>query len=149
MPTKEARWPELSLIGLGQASIVNAEMLSSNKSSIVASDLEMLSPGVCALALSWKHKGLNTEELYRHKLDKSITKVLVTIFFGQSIKFCRAEQIWFHITSVSFALILIVYCFCYKSVIKGMLPIPLEKEMATHSSLLIWKIPWTQETGGL
>ena len=25
---------------------------------------------------------------------------------------------------------------------------PLEKEMATHSSVLAWKIPWTQETGG-
>ena len=24
---------------------------------------------------------------------------------------------------------------------------PLEKEMATHSSILIWKIPWTQEPG--
>ena len=26
---------------------------------------------------------------------------------------------------------------------------PLEKEMATHSSTLIWKIPWTEEPGGL
>ena len=26
---------------------------------------------------------------------------------------------------------------------------PLEKEMATHSSILAWKIPWTEETGGL
>ena len=25
---------------------------------------------------------------------------------------------------------------------------PLEKEMATHSSMLVWKIPWTEETGG-
>ena len=25
----------------------------------------------------------------------------------------------------------------------------LEKEMATHSSLLAWKIPWTEELGGL
>ena len=24
----------------------------------------------------------------------------------------------------------------------------LEKEMATHSSILDWKIPWTEETGG-
>ena len=24
---------------------------------------------------------------------------------------------------------------------------PLEKEMATHSSTLAWKIPWTQSTG--
>ena len=26
---------------------------------------------------------------------------------------------------------------------------PLEKEMATHSSVLAWEIPWTQEPGGL
>ena len=25
----------------------------------------------------------------------------------------------------------------------------LEKEMATHSSILAWEIPWTEETGGL
>ena len=26
---------------------------------------------------------------------------------------------------------------------------PLEKGMATHSSILDWKIPWTEEPGGL
>ena len=26
---------------------------------------------------------------------------------------------------------------------------PLEKEMATHSSILAWKIPWTEELGWL
>ena len=26
---------------------------------------------------------------------------------------------------------------------------PLKKEMATHSSNLAWKIPWTEEPGGL
>ena len=26
---------------------------------------------------------------------------------------------------------------------------PLEKEMATHSSFLAWKISWTEESGGL
>ena len=25
----------------------------------------------------------------------------------------------------------------------------LEKEMATHSSILAWRIPWMEETGGL
>ena len=24
-----------------------------------------------------------------------------------------------------------------------------EKEMATHSSILAWRIPWTEESGGL
>ena len=26
---------------------------------------------------------------------------------------------------------------------------PLEKEIATHSSILAWGIPWTEEPGGL
>ena len=26
---------------------------------------------------------------------------------------------------------------------------PLEKEMETHSSILAWEIPWTEEPGGL
>ena len=26
---------------------------------------------------------------------------------------------------------------------------PLDKEMATHSSVLAWKVPWTEEPGGL
>ena len=27
--------------------------------------------------------------------------------------------------------------------------VPLEKGMATHSSILAWRIPWTEEPGGL
>ena len=26
---------------------------------------------------------------------------------------------------------------------------PLEKDMVTHSSILAWRIPWTEEPGGL
>ena len=26
---------------------------------------------------------------------------------------------------------------------------PLEKEMVTHSSILVWRIPWTEEPDGL
>ena len=26
---------------------------------------------------------------------------------------------------------------------------PLEKEMTTHSSILAWRMPWTEEPGGL
>ena len=26
---------------------------------------------------------------------------------------------------------------------------PLEEEMATHSSMLAWEIPWTEEPGGI
>ena len=34
----------------------------------------------------------------------------------------------------------------------GLIPVwedPLEEEMATHSSILAWKISWTEEPGGL
>ena len=31
----------------------------------------------------------------------------------------------------------------------GSLGDPLEEGMATHSSILAWRIPWTQEPGGL
>ena len=27
--------------------------------------------------------------------------------------------------------------------------VTLEKKMATHSSILAWRIPWTEESGGL
>ena len=27
--------------------------------------------------------------------------------------------------------------------------VPLEEEMATHSSILAWRIPWTEEPAGL
>ena len=27
--------------------------------------------------------------------------------------------------------------------------VPLEEEMATHSSILVWRIPWTEESGAL
>ena len=27
--------------------------------------------------------------------------------------------------------------------------VPLEKEMATHSNILAWRIPWTEKSGGL
>ena len=33
--------------------------------------------------------------------------------------------------------------------IPGLERSPLEKEMATHSSVLAWEIPWTDEPGGL
>ena len=26
---------------------------------------------------------------------------------------------------------------------------PLERDLVTHSSILAWEIPWTEETGGL
>ena len=42
---------------------------------------------------------------------------------------------------------------CHTGGTGGMSSMPggdrLEEEMATHSSILVWKIPWIEETGGL
>ena len=39
--------------------------------------------------------------------------------------------------------------FAARQVIKQIWESPLEKEMAAHSSILAWRIPWTEESGGL
>jgi len=39
--------------------------------------------------------------------------------------------------------------FTVKVIIDMYDPIPLEKGMATHSSILAWRIPWTEEPGRL
>ena len=38
--------------------------------------------------------------------------------------------------------------FLHQVFLEGLLCV-LEKEMATHSSILAWRIPWTEEPGGL
>ena len=38
------------------------------------------------------------------------------------------------------------FCTPQGQVISGF---PMEKEMATHSSILAWRIPWMEEPGGL
>ena len=40
------------------------------------------------------------------------------------------------------------YTLCFTKPILGTED-PLEKEMAAHSSLLVWEIPWSEEPGGL
>ena len=52
-----------------------------------------------------------------------------------------------------------MYTWCNKQMLRIKLSIltneslgweePLEKEMVTHSSILAWRIPWTEEPGGL
>jgi len=37
----------------------------------------------------------------------------------------------------------------FTSIFAWVKKIPLEKEVATHSSILAWRIPWTEEPGGL
>ena len=41
-----------------------------------------------------------------------------------------------------------LFTICFPQVSMGQED-PLEKEMATHSSVLAWRIPWTEEPGRL
>ena len=52
--------------------------------------------------------------------------------------FCSTQR---HATNQRHSWIRIQICWCLNSI--------LEKEMATHSSVLAWKIPWTEGPGGL
>ena len=55
------------------------------------------------------------------------------------------------VSQVSLALKKPLVCQCGRHKRHGLNPwvkkIPLEREMATHSSLLAWKVPWTEEPG--
>ena len=67
-----------------------------------------------------------------------------------TFKFCFLEVRYFQ--SVSFPGSLVVKNLPSSAGDMGLIPgleDPLEKEMATHSSILAWEIPWTEEPGGL
>ena len=52
-----------------------------------------------------------------------IYTLLFLLYFLFFTKCYREEQIWLHTGSVSFTLTFVFYCFCYKFITKGMLPI--------------------------
>ena len=73
-------------------------------------------------------------------------------------------RVWFHITAFEAPVYIVILSsrafpggsdgkeFACNAEDPGSIPGlvgPLEKEMATHSSLLAWRIPWTREPGGL
>ena len=58
-------------------------------------------------------------------------------------------------TKFSVSVSLLLFCFIHQFVVHFRFHIslgqedPLEKGMATHSSILAWRVPWTEEPGGL
>ena len=53
------------------------------------------------------------------------------------------------VSMMSSKLIQVVVCIRIHSFFSKQFPSYVEKEMATHSSTLAWRIPWTEEPGGL
>ena len=49
----------------------------------------------------------------------------------------------------SCSLELCISFFPWEQSFQNLCPFLLKKEMATHSSILSWRIPWTEEPGGL
>ena len=57
----------------------------------------------------------------------------------------RDHFLYQHFTQI-FSLLLFVCWFLFQSLVRED---PLEKEVATGSSILVWESPWTEEPGGL
>ena len=76
--------------------------------------------------------------------------IIIKIFFPNRIYFCRSIHIlvaqWTFLVAQTVAHLLTMWETWVQS--PGQED-PLEKEMATHSSTLAWKIPWTEEAGRL
>ena len=53
-----------------------------------------------------------------------------------------------HINVLNQNIVLLKLTQCYMSITSQFKIFFLKKEMATHSSILAWKIPWTEEPGG-
>ena len=71
--------------------------------------------------------------------------VLLTINFPRDHKKFKGV---FSLVNKCICLLINVGFFTF-SLLHQELKLPLEKEMATHSSILAWKIPWTEEPGRL
>ena len=75
---------------------------------------------------------------------------------GEFQLFCILTSTWYCQLKMfipSNKCVVIIYCGCNFSFLYWLMMLSflctLEKEMATHSSILAWRIPWTEELGGL
>ena len=74
---------------------------------------------------------------------------------------CTMQDSIYTLATSGLEALLLFFCFVYLVICKNLPAVketqflspgwedPLEKEMATHSSILAWRIPWTEESGGL
>ena len=74
---------------------------------------------------------------------------------------CTMQDSIYTLATSGLEALLLFFCFVYLVICKNLPAVketqflspgwedPLEKEMATHSSVLAWEIPWTKEPGGL
>ena len=83
-------------------------------------------------------ESLRTKEEHVH-----FVVVLITLYSGSLYPGYRASQM------VQWKRIHVPMQELQKTSVRSLQEDPLEEEMATHSSILAWQIPWTQEPGGL
>ena len=98
--------------------------------------------GNYSLKSAWKWVPLETIFICINKLPCSTTNdlLILSVVFNSRIYF-RAF-LWLSGKEFAYQ--------CRKCVFDSWVrKVPLEKEMATHSSILVWEISWTEETGRL
>ena len=76
--------------------------------------------------------------LYNLSLHSLVQKI-----FNSNIRHGGNKIQWDYLLSI------FLFWFALKSVFTAIIELNLEKAMATHSSTLVWKIPWMEEPGGL
>ena len=78
----------------------------------------------------------------------------IVFYISSSFLFRAFSPFMFNVITFGFMTTILLFMFtfslflCYVSLFFVISLIPLEKEMATHSSTLAWKIPWTEEQVG-
>ena len=86
-----------------------------------------------------------------------ITNILTTVYWFISfrVRHCMHNKYMIHIVSCNFMAFLVVQTVKNPPALRETRvwslgqEYPLEKRMATHSSILVWRIPWTEKPGGL
>ena len=94
-------------------------------------------------------------------LKKSVEKLLSQYFFSETFTFSPPQTTLLDVPWLCIVPNRLFWAYLVTQIVKN-LPVlqktwvrfpgqadPLEEGMATHSSILVWRIPWTEEAGGL
>ena len=93
----------------------------------------------------WGHKELDVTEANEPK-HNVCTHTILWIFLGKERDSCFNQQSWVSLVAQTVKSMPTIQETQVQSLGQED---PLEKEMATHSSILAWKVPWMEEPGGL
>ena len=130
-------------------------------------------PAVHRVAKSWTWLSTQTHQWFQHHLLKNnqnktiISSIYPGTFYENQLTIYVWIYFWTHYSNplICMSILLLILYYLEASLVAQRLKRlpamqetwvlslgwedPLEKEMAPHSSILVWRIPWTEEPGGL